>query len=168
MSDTPSARHSLTVVYNPVKVDDLVAAQELVAKAAARHGWEAPAWIETTEDETGEKQGREAVRAGSDVVASLGGDGTVRAVASALVGTDVALGLLPGGTGNLLARNLGLPVGELDDAVRTVVQGHDRRSDVGVVRLCDELPEPESSHATKESPPAVADDEEIFLVMTGL
>jgi hypothetical protein len=81
MSDTPSARRSLTVVYNPVKVDDLVAAQELVAKAAVRHGWEDPSWIETTKDETGEKQGREAVRAGSDVVASLGGDGTVRAVA---------------------------------------------------------------------------------------
>src|SRR6478735_5664277 len=172
MSDTapdPStARRRLTVVYNPLRVDDLDAAKTTVGKACAEQGWSEPSWIETTAEETGEKQAREAVQAGADVVASLGGDGTVRAVASALVGTDVALGLLPGGTGNLLARNLGLPVGELDDAVRTVVQGHDRRIDVGVVRLCDELPEPESSHATKESPPAVADDEEIFLVMTGL
>lgn len=168
MSDTPSARRSLSVVYNPLRVDDLDGTKAIVARICAESGWADAAWIETTAEETGEKQAREAVEAGADVVASLGGDGTVRAVASALVGTDVALGLLPGGTGNLLARNLGLPVGELDDAVRTVVQGHDRRIDVGVVRLCDGLPEPESSHATKESPPAVADDEEIFLVMTGL
>ena len=120
----PSARRRLTVVYNPVKVDDLDAAKELVAKAAAQHGWEDPSWIETTAEETGEKQGREAVRAGSDVVASLGGDGTVRAVASALVGTDVALGLLPGGTGNLLARNLGLPVDSLEDAVERDARWH--------------------------------------------
>ncbi|CAN7194923.1 diacylglycerol kinase family protein [Terrabacter sp. LjRoot27] len=168
MSDTPSARRSLTVVYNPVKVDDLVAAQELVAKAAARHGWEDPSWIETTKDETGEKQGREAVRAGSDVVASLGGDGTVRAVASALVGSDVALGLLPGGTGNLLARNLGLPVDSLEDAVEAMLGGTDRRIDVGLMRVSDEPIRPSASHATKDGGGQVADDEEVFLVMAGL
>jgi diacylglycerol kinase family enzyme len=139
-----------------------------VAKVCAEYGWPEPTWLETTAEETGEKQAREAVRAGADVVASLGGDGTVRAVASALVGSDVALGLLPGGTGNLLARNLELPVGDLGDAARTIVEGRDRRIDVGVVRLGDDLPEPESSRATKEGPSEVADDEEIFLVMTGL
>ncbi len=168
MPDSPSARRSLAVVYNPLRVDDLDAAKTVVAKACEDNGWAAPSWIETTAEETGEKQAREAVEAGADVVASLGGDGTVRAVASALVGTDVALGLLPGGTGNLLARNLGIPVGSLDDAVRTLVEGGDRRIDVGAVRLADALPEPESSRATKESPDGVADDEEVFLVMTGL
>ena len=172
MPDNPNrparARRALTVVYNPLRVDDLDDAKDTVGKVCAEHGWPEPTWVETTAEETGEKQAREAVRAGADVVASLGGDGTVRAVASALVGTDVALGLFPGGTGNLLARNLGLPVGALDDAARTVVQGRDRRIDVGVVRLGDDLPEPESSRATKEGPPEVASDEEIFLVMTGL
>ena len=172
MPDNPNrparARRALTVVYNPLRVDDLDDAKDTVGKVCAEHGWAEPTWVETTAEETGEKQAREAVRAGADVVASLGGDGTVRAVASALVGTDVALGLFPGGTGNLLARNLGLPVGALDDAARTVVQGRDRRIDVGVVRLGDDLPEPESSRATKEGPPEVAPDEEIFLVMTGL
>jgi len=172
MSDNPNrsprARRALTVVYNPLRVDDLDDAKDTVGKVCAEHGWPEPTWVETTAEETGEKQAREAVRAGADVVASLGGDGTVRAVASALVGTDVALGLFPGGTGNLLARNLGLPVGALDDAARTVVQGRDRSIDVGVVRLGDDLPEPESSRATKDGPAEVADDEEIFLVMTGL
>src|SRR5829696_1573945 len=168
MYDAPSARHRLTVVYNPLRVDDLDTSKETVGKVCADHGWAEPTWVETTAEETGERQARDAVRAGADVVASLGGDGTVRAVASALVGTDVALGLLPGGTGNLLARNLGLPVGALDDAARTLVEGRDRRIDVGVVRFGDDLPEPESSRATKDGPAEVADDEEIFLVMTGL
>ena len=126
--DAPRARRSLTVVYNPVKVDDVDAAKQLVASAATRHGWDHPTWIETTAEETGEKQGREAVESGADVVASLGGDGTVRAVASALVGTDAALGLLPGGTGNLLARNLGLPIDSLEDAVAALTTGNIPRS----------------------------------------
>jgi diacylglycerol kinase family enzyme len=168
MPDAPSARHRLTVVYNPVKVDDLDAAKELVAKAAAQHGGEAPAWIETTAGGTGEKQGREAVRAGSDVVASLGGDGTVRAVASALVGTDVALGLLPGGTGNLLARNLDLPVDSLEDAVGALLGGTDRRIDVGLMRVSDKPIEPRRSHGTHDGGSQVDDDEEVFLVMAGL
>lgn len=168
MPDAPSARHRLTVVYNPVKVDDLDAAKELVAKAAAQHGWEDPSWIETTAEETGEKQGREAVRTGSDVVASLGGDGTVRAVASALVGTDVALGLLPGGTGNLLARNLDLPVDSLEKAVDALLGGTDRRIDVGLVRVSDRPIEPRRSHGTHDGGSQVGDDEEVFLVMAGL
>jgi diacylglycerol kinase family enzyme len=168
MPDAPSARHRLTVVYNPVKVDDLDAAKELVAKAAAQHGWEDPSWSETTAEETGEKQGREAVRAGSDVVASLGGDGTVRAVASALVGTDVALGLLPGGTGNLLARNLDLPVDSLEDAVGALLGGADRRIDVGLMRVSDRPIEPRRSHGTHDGGSQVDDDEEVFLVMAGL
>jgi diacylglycerol kinase family enzyme len=168
MSDQSRARRSLTVVYNPLRVDDLEDAQATVAKACADGGWSEPQWVETTAEETGERQARDAVEAGADVVASLGGDGTVRAVASALVGTDVALGLLPGGTGNLLARNLGVPVGSLEEAARALVEGRDRRIDVGAVRLADALPEPESSRATKDSPAGVADDEEVFLVMAGL
>ncbi|MFM6850935.1 MAG: diacylglycerol/lipid kinase family protein [Terrabacter sp.] len=167
MSDVSNARRSLTVVYNPLRVDDLEDAQATVAKVCADNGWPEPRWVETTAEETGERQARDAVRDGADVVASLGGDGTVRAVASALVGTDVALGLLPGGTGNLLARNLGVPVGSLEDAARALVEGRDRRIDVGTVRLADDLPEPESSRATKDSPSGVADDEEVFLVMAG-
>ncbi|WP_404389345.1 diacylglycerol/lipid kinase family protein [Humibacillus xanthopallidus] len=178
MSDTvpeaPRARRSLTVVYNPVKVDDLDATKQLIGSAAATHGWDEPKWIPTTAEETGEKQGREAVESGADVVASLGGDGTVRAVASSLVGTDSALGLLPGGTGNLLARNLGLPIDSLEDAVEVMLSGSDRRIDVGLVRTGDSLSEIGADSTA--GPGGRADDptegrrdgEEVFLVMTGI
>lgn len=196
-ASTP-ARHRLTVVYNPVKVDDLDAAKQLVADAATRHGWDVPYWIATTEDEPGERQAREAFEAGAQVVASLGGDGTVRAVAAALVGSDVALGLLPGGTGNLLARNLGLPIDSLEAAVEALLTGSDRRIDVGFVKAeggpahtqrvaaqsmaqsgaahaqpgvarSEDWVSDDSSAAAKSPPTGTADDSElVFLVMTGL
>ncbi len=154
-------------MVNPTKVDDLEATKALVAQVCRRHRWSDPTFVSTTETETGEQQGRDAVAAGAQVVASLGGDGTVRAVASALVGTDVALGLLPGGTGNLLARNLGLPVDSLEAAVEAMVGGAQRHIDVGVVRL-GEGGDPDEPDRQVADGPARADDEEVFLVMVGL
>jgi diacylglycerol kinase family enzyme len=161
LNDTPGDRKRLFVVYNPNALDDFTEARESVAEACERHGWHEPTWVETTAEETGTKQAREAVEAGADVVCCVGGDGTVRAVATALVGTDVPLGLLPAGTGNLLARNLNLPIASLEEAMEAIVTGRDRRIDVGLVRT--------GEHgfvdlATGDGP---ADDEEVFLVMAG-
>lgn len=50
-----------------------------------------------------------AVHEGMDAVFALGGDGTANEVIQALAGTDVRLGIIPGGGANVLARNLGLP-----------------------------------------------------------
>ncbi|MCU0621850.1 MAG: diacylglycerol kinase family lipid kinase [Gemmatimonadales bacterium] len=71
-----------------------------------------------------------AVREGVDVCAVFGGDGTTMQAASALVGSDVALGLLPGGTGNLLAGNLRLPTNPVR-AAQAIVAGVPRRLDLG-------------------------------------
>lgn len=85
----------------------------------------------TTESDPGTGQAADAVERGSTVVFACGGDGTVRAVLESLVGTDATLGILPFGTGNLLASNLGLPAGlAAFDAGAASAGGH-RRIDVG-------------------------------------
>jgi diacylglycerol kinase family enzyme len=73
-----------------------------------------------------------AVRDGSDVVVAAGGDGTVSTIASALVGNKAALGILPMGTMNHLARDLGIPK-ELDEAARVIVEGRVSQIDVAEV-----------------------------------
>jgi diacylglycerol kinase (ATP) len=69
-----------------------------------------------------------------DAVFSLGGDGTAMEVASALADTGFLFGALPGGTGNLLARALEVPL-RIDRAIETLLKGHERRIDLG--RLAD-------------------------------
>ena len=59
-----------------------------------------------------------------------GGDGTISAAASALAGTDTLLGILPLGTLNHFARDLGLPT-DLDEAAKLIAAGKDRRVDIG-------------------------------------
>ena len=65
-----------------------------------------------------------------DAVFSLGGDGTAMEIASALAGTGKRIGALPGGTGNLLARALHIPLG-IDRAVTSLLAGHERQIDLG-------------------------------------
>jgi diacylglycerol kinase (ATP) len=65
-----------------------------------------------------------------DAVFALGGDGTAMEIAGALVGTGIPLGVLAGGTGNLLARAVGIPL-DVRRAVATLVRGDRRRIDLG-------------------------------------
>lgn len=69
---------------------------------------------------------------GAAVIVAAGGDGTLNAVASAIVGTSTALGILPLGTFNHFAKDLGIPL-PLEDAVRTIVANHRAKVDVGEV-----------------------------------
>jgi len=73
-----------------------------------------------------------AVQAGAPVVVAAGGDGTVSAVAGALVDTPIPLGILPMGTLNHFARDLGLPT-ELTLAAKILAAGHVRQVDVAEV-----------------------------------
>ena len=72
------------------------------------------------------------VESGPRAIVAGGGDGTVNAVASALVGTGIPLGVLPLGTLNHFAKDLGIPL-TLEDAVRTIAAGHTTEVDVGSV-----------------------------------
>lgn len=76
------------------------------------------------------------VAQGVDVVAVFGGDGTVMQAAAALVGTDIGLGLIPGGTGNLLAGNLRLP-NSPRRAAEIIARGYSRRIDLGQIERFD-------------------------------
>lgn len=65
-------------------------------------------------------------------IIAVGGDGTVSAIASALHGSEVALGIIPGGSTNIIARELGIPEA-LEDAISLIFNEFDvRQMDVGV------------------------------------
>lgn len=120
------------VVVNPTKHADGAKFRAEVTEAMTAHGWKDPLWLETTPDETGRGLAEAAVAEQVDVVLASGGDGTVTACGEGVAGSGVPLAVLPAGTGNLLARNLGLPLA-LDQALAVGLTGRDRRLDVGNV-----------------------------------
>jgi diacylglycerol kinase (ATP) len=129
-----SAPSHAAIVYNPIKVD-LERLKKVVAIEQRSAGWAPTSWFATTEQDAGQEATRRALDEGVDVVIAAGGDGTVRAVAEALRGSGVPIALLPVGTGNLLARNLGLTLTHLDESVRGAFIGGDRRVDIGIAEI---------------------------------
>jgi diacylglycerol kinase (ATP) len=73
---------------------------------------------------------REAAAAGAQIVVAVGGDGTVNEVAAGLIGTETALGIVPRGSGNGLARHLRVPLNPLK-AVQHLVKGYRTTIDAG-------------------------------------
>jgi len=126
---TGSGQRRAAVVLNPVKVGDAEDFKTKVRQVASSHGWEEPRWYETTIEDPGHGQTRAALEADVDLVIAAGGDGTVRAVCETAARSGVAVGVLPHGTGNLLARNLDIPV-NTRDALDVVFGGQDRAIDL--------------------------------------
>ncbi|MFC4535955.1 diacylglycerol/lipid kinase family protein [Sphaerisporangium dianthi] len=117
---------------NPLRVADPDRHRAEVTAELARHGWDEPLWYETTAEDAGAGVTGKALGEGVDLVFASGGDGTVRGCAEGLMGTGVPLAVLPGGTGNLLVRNLGLP-DTIPEAVDVGVGGDTRAIDLGVL-----------------------------------
>ncbi len=124
-----SESRRLAVVLNPIKVDDPATFRVMVEAMATASGFDDVLWTETTLEDVGHGQAHQAAVAGADLVISCGGDGTVRAVCEELAGTGVPIGIVPAGTGNLLARNLDLPL-YLRAAVDVALNGQDRAIDL--------------------------------------
>jgi undecaprenyl-diphosphatase len=118
------------IVINSVLARDLGRFRRRCREAAAAGGWE-PFFLETTLDDRGMGLARAAVAAGARMVVAAGGDGTVRACAQALAGTQVPLAIVPLGTANLAARALGIPAGA-GGSLAAAFGGHERRIDLAV------------------------------------
>jgi diacylglycerol kinase (ATP) len=85
---------------------------------------------ETRPDETAATLAHEAVASGAEIVLVCGGDGTIMEAAAGLIHQPVALGVVPGGTGNLVATNLRIPIA-IPEAVRVALHGQPQLLDVG-------------------------------------
>ena len=120
------------VVVNPVKVPDMDELKLLVGEGLAAAGWPEPSYYETTPEDPGRGMATRAVEEGAELVFVCGGDGTVMACVTALAGTDVAMAVLPAGTGNLLAANLGLAT-DAATGVQVALDGGRKKIDVGMV-----------------------------------
>ena len=128
------------VIVNPTKFDHVAKVRDEVRALCQETGWDEPLWLETTEDDQGSGQTKEALD----------------------------------GTGNLLARNLDLPVDSLRDALAIALTGEERVIDVGVLRV---NPAPMDGEGEVDDQPVDAEalapedtgpEELHFLVMAGM
>lgn len=150
---TAPSRQRVVAIVNPSKrrADD---ALDAIKRACRNAGLPAPTILRTTVARPGGPQTREAIASGADLVIAAGGDGTVREIAGVLAGTGIPLGIVPTGTANLLARNLGLDVSDDARNAAHAISGHDRSIDIGRILL--ETPDhPDSPRET------------VFLVVAG-
>lgn len=149
---TVTGQKVAAVIYNPIKVD-LDAIKAAVATEESNAGWGPTLYYETSKEDPGQGAAERAIADGVDMVIAAGGDGTVRAIAEVVYKSEASLGLLPSGTGNLLARNLKLTLEDLDHSIHTAFSGDDRAIDIGAIEL-----RREDHSITRHS----------FLVMAGL
>jgi hypothetical protein len=98
----------------------------------AREGFADPLWYEVAKSRKAPKYARRALQQGAEVLFVWGGDGTVQRCVNAIAGTETVLAILPAGTANLLATNLGVP-DDLTAAVRVGLHGDHRPLDTGSV-----------------------------------
>lgn len=126
------------MIYNPAKVSDKFRA--LMEDNLHRNGWRNTLWLETSVEDPGRAMTRRAVAEQVDLVIGAGGDGTIRYLADGLAHTGIPLGLVPAGTGNLLARNLNLPLEEAD-AIEVALEGQVRLIDLVKITVDDRPPE---------------------------
>ena len=145
----------VAVVLNPSKFEETDTFRRKITDAVQRIEGAEVVFYETSIDDPGKGQTEQAVADGADLVMAAGGDGTVRLVASVLAGTDTRMGIIPAGTGNLLARNVEVPLEDPTAAMVAALTGTDRQVDVGWLRVGDSMAA------------AKAAERQVFLVIAG-
>ena len=132
------AKKRVAVIFHP----DKIARRKLTAaieSAVMPLGWEPTLWLQTTAEEPGGQQALRALAQGATHLLIAGGDGTIREVVEALclneLGSKATLGILPAGTGNVLARNLKIDLYDLNSAVNRALHGNRHPIDLGLVRI---------------------------------
>ncbi|GAB2475562.1 diacylglycerol kinase family protein [Promicromonospora xylanilytica] len=125
------------IIWNPSKTSRQDLESGLGKAVSAESRRTEARWFETSKDDAGQGAAAAAIEAGADVLVVAGGDGTVRAVAEHLAeaGGDVELGIVPLGTGNLLARNLSVPLGDVAAAFTRALTAEARAIDVGWLEI---------------------------------
>lgn len=91
-----------------------------------------PIWFEVPKSRKVPARVKEAIKLGADLILVWGGDGSVQRCIDAAVGESVTLAILPAGTANLLATNLGIPI-DLEQSVHIGLHGRNRTLDVGLM-----------------------------------
>jgi YegS/Rv2252/BmrU family lipid kinase len=115
--------------------DEQVQTPERLVAMLRAHGIAAEVYLKTSGKQV-RKWTREAVKNGEELIIVVGGDGTIEDVALSLVGSDTALGIIPAGTMNNLARELGIPL-DAKQACALIGAGITRQIDVGCIRTKD-------------------------------
>src|SRR5579883_414982 len=122
-SETPNSAKNVTLIINPVTCPNGIDARKAeIIPALTERGWNVQAY-ETCAPEGALPEAKCAMESDTDMVIVVGGDGTLMEAMNALIGTSIPIAILPAGTGNLLALNLGIPwdtPGALDIALNGV------------------------------------------------
>lgn len=126
----------VAVIYYPGRVD-LKKVRRLVSDATAGAGWEIPLYLKTAADETGGVQVLRAIAQRATHIVVIGGDGTVRSVLEEVAksGSNVSVGIVPIGTGNVLARNLNLPLSDMALQIDRALFGIAHQIDLGLAKM---------------------------------
>lgn len=120
------------IIWNPTKTDKAALEAAFDRRLVNVEDLEVT-WYETTPEDAGQMAAQRAIDAGATLIFAAGGDGTIRAVAEhlAITKSTAELGIIPLGTGNLLARNLGVPLNNPTAAFNRAFINKPRRIDIG-------------------------------------
>jgi YegS/Rv2252/BmrU family lipid kinase len=129
---TPS-RTTAILIANPTSGSYIFQAQQIrdTITFLQEHGWQAELKLTSAAGDA-RRLAREAVEQKVDVVVAVGGDGTINEIIQELAGSETALGVLPSGTVNVWAREVGIPL-DNTGAREVLLQGQTRRIDLGKI-----------------------------------